>query len=139
MKTGTNKMVIVAHQPLASALLKALRHVFVASAQAVEAIDVEASQNADEVVARLNGLACLEDRHTRLLLFTDLPGATPHNATQQFVGQQKEQGRQHVWLSGVNLPMLVRAWNYRDRDFDVFCQAAFEAAERSVLLSDARG
>ena len=62
-----------------------------------------------------------------VLVLTDLPGATPANLA---LGVRDESCRV---VSGLSLPMLIRAWNYRDRPLDQITDLALEGACKAVL------
>ena len=72
-------LLLLTHAPLGSAFVQAASHVFVANLNDLEAIDVVADQNLDEVnqlareaIARLNDGA-------GVLVLTDITGGTPAN------------------------------------------------------------
>lgn len=130
-----NRIVIAAHLPLADALRAVAAHACPAAQHSIIAVDITADDSLDTAVRRLESHVQEQTEDTESLLFvTDLPGATPHNAVLQFV-QRNSTVRQCAWVSGISVPMLLRAWNYRHLAFPAFCQAALEAATRGVLSS----
>lgn len=130
-----NRIVIVAHQPLADALRAVAVHACPAAQHSVIAVDITADDSLDTAVQRLESHVQEQTEDAESLLFlTDLPGATPHNAVLQFV-QQHSAAQLCAWISGTSVPMLLRAWNYRHLAFPAFCQSALAAATRGVLSS----
>lgn len=132
-----NRIVIVAHQPLATALREVAAHVYPTAQQDIIALDVTATDSLPEALQKLETTLCQQTAGMdRLLFLTDLPGATPHNTVIRFTEQQRhERTCRCAWISGVSVPVLLRAWNYRDLPFDAFCHAALVAATRGVLSS----
>lgn len=73
-------------------------------------------------------LKCVDQGHG-VLIFTDIYGATPANiATKLIVPGQVE------CIAGVNLPMLIKALNYRQQPLNVVIQKAMEGANCGVKL-----
>ncbi len=98
------KLIVVAHAPLASALLAVVQHVHGSLPAHVFAIDVQAD-DLPEQIQRL--IAALVDG-THALIMTDLIGATPHNCAAQACALQTHS----LTISPVSAAMLLRAANY---------------------------
>jgi mannose PTS system EIIA component len=98
-------IVVVAHAPLASAMLEVLRHVHGSVPAGVFAVDVLADEDTAAVAQRIAALVGTVPS----LVLTDLPGATPHNcATQACKDLANSQ-----FISPLTAPLLLRAVNYR--------------------------
>jgi len=67
------------------------------------------------------------DRGDGVLVLTDLPGATPCNRAQQSLP------RSGLVVSGLNLPMLLRAWNYRDRPLAELSELVMEGGRTAIM------
>lgn len=132
-----NRIVIVAHQPLATALREVTAHVYPTAERDIITLDVGAADTLPEALLKLETtLSQRASGRDNLLFFTDLPGATPHNTVIRFTEQQLHNPAYRcAWISGVSAPMLVRAWNYRDLPFAELCHCALTAAARCVLSS----
>ena len=65
-----------------------------------------------------------------VLMLTDLPGATPCNVAQRVLDAG---GRELYLLSGVNLPMLLRALSYRHEPLDSMAGRALEGGYMTML------
>ena len=107
-------ILLLTHAPLGRAFVEAAGHVFRGVPERLEAIDVLADQDTNQVcaVAR-EAIARLNDG-TGVLVITDVIGATPANCTLQLC----DPGKVEV-ISGISLPMLLRALTYRNGTLDV--------------------
>jgi mannose PTS system EIIA component len=104
-----NGIFIIAHAPLASAFLQCVLHVFPDNAAGVAALDVQPSMPPEETLVQARVL--LAQLNTpQVLVLTDIFGATPCNVAQQLVD-----GEATKLVTGMNLPMLLRAVCYRMR------------------------
>ncbi len=123
-----NHIFIIAHAPLASALKACALHVFPDSDAAVSALDVppnmppaESAAQARMMLAQVNGAATT-------LLLTDVFGATPSN-----IAKQLADGVNSRLLTGVNLPMLLRAITYRHEPLETLVQRALAGGSQGVM------
>lgn len=64
-----------------------------------------------------------------VLVLTDAFGSTPSNIATRLA----EPGRTRV-LAGLNLPMLVRVFNYPHLDLDALADAAVEGGRRGIMF-----
>jgi mannose PTS system EIIA component len=105
-------ILIMAHAPLASALRACALHVYPECAACVSAVDVQPNATTDETlsVARIamQQLGC-----DRVLVLTDMFGATPSNLAEKLVD-----GQQSRLVAGVNFPMLMRVVSARKETLD---------------------
>lgn len=124
MSTG---LLLIAHAPLASALRACVLHVFPEAAAQVQALDVQPQDSAEASLdaARL----ALAQLHTqRVLVLTDVFGATPCNVAQRLVD-----GVRSRLVAGVNLPMALRALSYRHEPLDELVARAVAGGVQGVL------
>jgi PTS system mannose-specific IIA component len=101
-------IVIIAHAPLASALAACAQHVYGSEPSQCGVLDVPPDQSPPETLAAARAMCASVDSGAGVLVLTDLFGASPANIAVQLV----RAGQIEV-LSGVNLPMLLRALTYR--------------------------
>lgn len=119
---------VIAHAPLASALHAAARHAYPELAEGLASYDVrpDASpeQTAREVVQTLESLGDGD-----VLVLADVFGATPCN-----IARGVCDGRRNLRVAvGVNVPMLWRAINHRDRPLDELLALALEGARNGIM------
>lgn len=121
-----NHILIIAHAPLASALRACALHVFPDCGDAVSALDVSPNMPPAESVAQARVM--MQQRNMDTLLLTDVFGATPSN-----IAKQLTHGSTSRLLTGVNLPMLLRALTYRHESLDVLVQRALAGGAQGVM------
>ncbi len=121
-----NHILIIAHAPLASALRACALHVFPDCGGAVTALDVPPNMPPSESVAQARVM--LQQQGLDTLLLTDVFGATPSN-----IAKQLTDGVRTRLLTGVNLPMLLRAVTYRHEALDVLVQRALAGGSQGVM------
>ena len=70
----------------------------------------------------------LVDTGRGVLILTDIYGATPSNLAIKLLEPGRIEG-----IAGVNLPMLLRALTYRDKDMDTLVTRAIAGGRDGVL------
>jgi PTS system mannose-specific IIA component len=121
-----NHILIIAHAPLASALKACAHHVFPDSGSAVSALDVPANLPIAESAEQARML--MQQIGGDTLILTDVFGATPSNVAKQIANNARTR-----LLTGVNLPMLLRAITYRHEALDVLVQRALAGGSQGVM------
>jgi mannose PTS system EIIA component len=121
-----NHILIIAHAPLASALKACALHVFPDCGPHVSALDVPPNMPPAESVAQARQI--MQMQGGQMLLLTDVFGATPSNIAKQLID-----GISSRLLTGVNLPMLLRAVTYRHESLDVLVQRALAGGSQGVM------
>jgi mannose PTS system EIIA component len=122
-----NGIFIIAHAPLASALRQCVLHVFPDAATSLAVFDVQPNMPSDETLASARmTLSMLNTPFT--LVLTDLFGATPCNVAQKLVD-----GVSSRLITGVNLPMLMRAVTYRQESIDALVARALAGGTQGVM------
>jgi PTS system ascorbate-specific IIA component len=125
------RILILAHAPLASALLAVARHAFPECAERVQALDVAAEVGPEVTEARARELLALDvedDDGDDVLILTDVFGATPSN-----VAQRLSDGRRVRAIAGVNVPMLWRAITYAGQPLDDIVSRSMVGGTQGVL------
>jgi mannose PTS system EIIA component len=122
-------VLIISHEPLGTALLSCTRHIFGRLPPQVAALDVipdedttEASEAARQLFARISD-------GSGVLVLTDIYGATPSRIAAKLAEPYK-----CVVIAGANLPMLVKAINYRKgRDLEEVADLIMPAAKEAII------
>ena len=101
-------VLVVTHCRLGDALLEAVEFILGERSEAMAAVSIDLSQNADELRGKIaEGIKPLQG-DDGIIILTDMFGGTPSNLSYSFL----EEGRIEV-ISGVNLPILMRAASAR--------------------------
>lgn len=119
-------LVIVAHQPLGQALALAAQHVLGSVAQ-LAVVDVAADVPLAQVRQQAEAAIAQVDSGHGVLVLADLIGATPCNAVQALASPQVQ------IITGVNLPMLLRAVSYRHQAWPVLLNKVLQGATQCVV------
>jgi PTS system mannose-specific IIA component len=123
----SNRILIIAHAPLAQALRECALHVYPECAAEVIALDVlPQAQPEDTLTQALQAVGDALDEG--LLVLTDIFGATPANVAQKLVA-----GSHAKLIAGVNLPMLFRTVCYRHEPLDALVARALTGGTQGVM------
>lgn len=120
-------VLLIAHAPLASALLSVAGHCYEEKGHLFEAIDVEPTMSA-ETVESLARAALARLDTPEVLVLTDVFGATPCN-----VAQRLSDGVNVRVVAGVNVPMLWRSLCYLGEPLDALVARAVSGASQGVM------
>ena len=126
-------ILLLTHAPLGDAFIQAATHVFRGRPERMEALDVWADQDTNNV----KQLACeaivrLNDG-SGVLVITDVMGGTPSNCTLSLA----QPGSVEV-IAGISLPMLLRALTYRHDTLDVVVEMALAGGQNGATRVDNR-
>ena len=125
----TTRILLSAHAPLAHALRECALHVLADSAMEVLTLDVLPEAAPEATLAAAQQMLYPEaDRPT--LVLTDVLGATPCNVAQRLV---QASGCNARLVTGVNLPMLLRAISYSGEPLEVVAERAVVGGAQGVM------
>ncbi len=124
-------IIVVAHRPLATALVTAAQHVYsrdpCAASQQLFALDVAPDAEPGGTLAEAQALLQRVDRGEGVLVLTDVAGASPANAAAALA-----QAGHVAVVAGVNLPMLLRSLCYGASGLDALVVKALAGGEQGV-------
>jgi PTS system mannose-specific IIA component len=122
-----NGILIIAHAPLASALRQCVLHVFPENAASLAALDVHPNMPPEETLAQAR-IVFKQLGTSHALVLADVFGATPCNVAQKLVD-----GVHSKLVTGVNLPMLLRAVSYRNESLEQLVARAVTGGTQGVM------
>ncbi len=130
------QILLVAHAPLASALLAVAQHVFPEQGPSMRAVDVTPQDDAHqlEITIRNELRALLDQAGTQaavaseVLVLVDVFGATPSNAA-----LAAAEGLPVRIVTGVSVPMLWRVLGYADKTMDELVGSAVAGAAQGAF------
>ena len=102
-------ILIVAHGSLADSLVDCAAHVLGQRPEKLATLDFIGHADPDERQKALQSRLAELDEGDGILVLTDVYGATPSNTLCRLLEPAHIEG-----ISGVNLPMLIKALNYRE-------------------------
>ncbi len=124
-------IVIVTHGNLGDTLIETAELILHRPPEGIIAVSINLTEDADKLRGKIaRGLKAV-NRKKGILILTDMFGGTPSNLSYSFL----EEGRVEV-LSGVNLPILIKAVESRDKmKLTELAQCIEAFGKRSISLA----
>ncbi|NJM32887.1 MAG: PTS fructose transporter subunit IIA [Limnobacter sp.] len=105
-------IVLVMHEPLASAMASCVKHIMGQMPERFVALDVPADHPIEATMKLVGGHAMQVNDGAGVVFMTDLFGATPSNAAVR--ASMEMLNVPSVLVAGCNLPMILRALGFRE-------------------------
>jgi mannose PTS system EIIA component len=121
-------ILLVCHGAFGESLIHSASHVLGKRPLYLRQLGVTVHDDPDAISPMAEDLIRFLDRGDGVLVLTDIYGATPSNIAARLLRPGRVEG-----LSGVNLPMLIRALAYREEPLARLVDKAFEGATEGVL------
>lgn len=102
-------ILVVTHSLLGNALIETAQFITGEPLDNVLAVSIDIRENADALRQKIKQSIKTVNKQKGVLILTDMFGGTPSNLSYSFL----EEGKIEV-ISGVNLPVLIKAVNSRD-------------------------
>lgn len=122
-------IVIATHGELANGLMNSLE-LIMGKQKNYETIGLFHGDSVDTFSENLTQSVSEVDDGSGVLILTDLFSATPYNRAAYLMNEVKEDNKKIQLLSGVNLPMLIQAFN---------CQLLNESIETMSTMVESNG
>lgn len=119
---------LVTHTTYGESLIQCACHVLNKRPPQIAQIGIAAQNDPLDALPLAQQLLKLVDHGRGVLVMTDIFGATPANLATKLLKPGRVEG-----IAGVNLPMLVRALTYRDKDMDTLIAKAVAGGRDGVL------
>ena len=107
-------IIIVTHGKLGDALVETAEVIFGSTQESIVSVSINLTENVEKLRKKINSAIKSVDSNKGILILTDMFGGTPSNLSYSFL----EEGRIEV-ISGVNLPILLKAINTRKKNMDL--------------------
>ena len=107
-------IVIVTHGQLGEALIETVTIIVGERPEAVVPISIDLTQDINKLRQKIQEGIKQVSHNNGIIILTDMFGGTPSNLSYSFL----EEGRIEV-ISGVNLPVLIKSINLRNRGSDL--------------------
>lgn len=121
-------VLLVTHGKLGQNLLETMRHMLGELPLRNDALEVNPVQNHEGLILQGQKLADLLDDGDGVLILTDAFGSTPSNIANKLAA-----GREVRVVSGINLPMLIRIFNYPKLSLSGMAQGAVDGGQRGII------
>jgi len=121
-------ILIVAHGAFGEALIHSASHVLGKRPLRVRQVGVTVHDDPEAILPQARQLVQELDEGDGVLVLTDIYGATPGNIALRLLAPGRVEG-----ISGVNLPMLVRALTYREQALAAVVQKALSGGTEGVV------
>jgi PTS system mannose-specific IIA component len=127
-------IVIVAHTPVASAMLGFVEHAFGELPERIRAVDIPPYEDIKDSFERVLEAARGVNSGNGILVLTDVMGATPANVASKLDAPafRADLGNVIV-LAGLNLPMLMRCITHRGDDLEDLANKALQGGQHGIL------
>lgn len=121
-------ILIVSHGAFGESLIHCASHVLGKRPLHVRQLGVTVHDDPDALLPVARDLARYVDQGQGVLVLTDMCGATPSNLATRLLEPGRVEG-----ISGVSLPMLVRALTYREEPLDVVIAKALSGGSEGIV------
>jgi mannose PTS system EIIA component len=121
-------LLLITHDTLGEALIQCACHVMNKRPEQLLQLAVAASDDPNDLIPLAQQMLKIVDKGEGVLVMTDIYGASPSNLAAKLLQPGKIEG-----LAGVNLPMLLRAINYRDKGMETLLSRATGGGRDGVL------
>lgn len=127
------RLVLVMHDPLASALASCARHIL-GQDPVLDVVDILGTDTPEKRMPQLLDLMTRSPAEPTLVL-CDIFGATPFNTARKAMEHARSQGFEVEVMAGANLCMLLKALTAPRDDFRDFMRAVRAAATRGIVCA----
>jgi PTS system mannose-specific IIA component len=124
-------IVIVTHSHLGDALIDAAEFIIGTRPDNMVSVSINLNENVDKLREKIAQGLKKVDQKKGVLILTDMFGGTPSNLSYSFL----EEGRVEV-ISGVNLPILIKALNTQEKiELGEFAESLEAFGKKSISLA----
>ena len=128
-------ILIVAHTPLATAMLSFAEHTFGDLPERIKAVDIPPYEDTKATFDRVMKAAYSVSTGHGVLILTDVMGATPANVASKLeaLGPLSGLNSPIIVLAGLNLPMLMRCISHRVENLEDLANKALQGGQNGIL------
>ena len=124
-------ILLVTHANLGHTLIETLTFILGKEPENIMAVSIDIKEDADSLRKNIKQAIAKVRSENGVLILTDMFGGTPSNLSYSFL----EEGQIEV-ISGVNLPILLKAVNARNKmDMKTLTSAIVEHGKKSISLA----
>ena len=119
---------LITHTTYGESLIQCACHVLNKRPSQVTQIGVALQDDPLDLLPLAHDMVKLVDSGSGVLILTDVYGATPANMAMKLLEPGRIEG-----IAGVNLPMLLRALTYRDKDMETLVSRATSGGRDGIV------
>ena len=119
---------LITHTSYGESLIQCACHVLNRRPPQIVQLGISAQDDPLDVLPLASNLLKLVDSGEGVMVMTDIYGATPSNIAMKLLEPGRIEG-----VAGVNLPMLLRALTYRDKDMETLLARATTGGRDGIL------
>ena len=121
-------ILIVSHGAFGESLIHSASHVLGKRPLYLRQLGVTVHDEPDAILPVAEDLVRYLDQGDGVLVLTDIYGATPSNVAARVLKPGRVEG-----VSGVNLPMLIRALNYREQPLAAVIEKSLSGGTEGIM------
>lgn len=121
-------ILIIAHGGLGESLIHCVSHVLGKSPPQLQYLPVGTDDDPSDLLPQAQQVVRELNTGDGVIVLSDMYGATPCNLVTKLLAPNQIEG-----IAGVNLPMLVRVLNYRDKPIKVCVEKAISGGRDGVV------
>ena len=119
---------LITHTTYGESLIQCACHVLNRRPPQIAQLGVALQDDPLDLLPLARNMINLVDSGEGVLIMTDVYGATPANIAMKLLVPGRIEG-----LAGINLPMLLRALNYRDKDMETLVTRAISGGRDGIV------
>lgn len=127
-------ILVITHEGIAKAILETATNIFGKCPLPVEVLSAARDCDTDALRRQVQDKVGALDRGAGVLVLLDIYGSTPSNVTCSVVDSERVRV-----VSGVNLPMMVRIFNYPELTLSELADKAVSGGRDGVFICDNGG
>ncbi|MES9968916.1 MAG: PTS fructose transporter subunit IIA [Candidatus Thiodiazotropha sp.] len=124
-------LLLITHSRIGEAILETAGKMLEGAPPAVGCLPVGTDSIPEELMKQASEMISQLDQGQGVLVFTDMYGSTPSNIAYSLA----QKGRVNV-VSGINLPMLIRALNYQTMDLDMLTEKVVSGGKEGIICCE---
>jgi len=121
--------IILTHHDIGQQMVNVVEETLATSCPSMTALSVYPDQSIEQLIGQVELQRAAFDDGDGVIIFTDLYGATPGNIACRLL----EIPAVKV-ITGVNLPMLLKAQSYADLPLDELAEKVIEGGQQGIIL-----
>ena len=120
-------ILLVTHGEIGQSLINCAAHIRDSTPKSVESLSIKSNNDLSKYTYIISQKIQSLEKGNGVLIMTDIYGATPCNLLNKFIKKNKVEV-----VTGVNLPMLVKAISDRKDNLNILINDSIECAKKNI-------